>query len=171
MTCWLTDVAGRRGSEQLRHVVRHPFWLTIISWGLVVAWAAFIFFMSSNTNTGLNEGLGLFSRLYQGMKDLQLHLLGPDVDALSSVAHFCEYAVLGMLLMQALRLHMPTRRAFLVAVVCASLYGATDEVHQLFVSGRMSDPVDWMIDTMGAAAGAGVAYALIRKRSRRARLG
>ena len=42
----------------------------IASWVFVALWAAFIFFMSSNTSTGLNEGLGVFSRIYQVMKDV-----------------------------------------------------------------------------------------------------
>ncbi len=29
----------------------------------------------------------------------------------------------------------------------------TDELHQLFVAGRHCDPVDWLVDTLGAAVG------------------
>jgi VanZ family protein len=38
----------------------------------------------------------------------------------------------------------------------ASLYGATDEVHQLFVPGRNCNAWDWAADTVGAALGAAV---------------
>ena len=112
----------------------------VVSWALVALCAGFIFFMSSNTDTGLNDDLGLFSRIFQDLKALQAQLLGPEVDVVSSIAHFCEYTVLGALLANALRCHMPLRRACLVAVACASLYGASDEFHQLFVPGRMCDP-------------------------------
>ncbi|WP_080801107.1 VanZ family protein [Arabiibacter massiliensis] len=128
------------------------------SWALVALWAVFIFFMSSNTDTGLNEGLGFFSGIYQAMKDVQAQLLGPDVDVLSSIAHFCEYTVFGALLANALRRHMPLGRACLAAIACASLYGVTDEFHQLFVPGRMCDPADWLVDTLGASLGSGLAY-------------
>lgn len=137
-----------------------------VSWVAVVVWACFIFFMSSNTSTGLNEGLGIFSSIYRAMQDVQASILGPDADVLSSIAHFCEYTVFGALLANALRCHMPLRRACLVAIACASLYGVSDEFHQLFVPGRMCDPVDWMVDTAGATLGSGIFYAMQRKRRR-----
>lgn len=138
----------------------------VVSWVAVAAWACFIFFMSSNTSTGLNEGLGIFSSIYRAMQDVQASILGPDADVLSSIAHFCEYTVFGALLANALRCHMPLRRACLVAIACASLYGVSDEFHQLFVPGRMCDPVDWMVDTAGATLGSGIFYAVQRKRKR-----
>lgn len=137
-----------------------------VSWVAVAVWACFIFFMSSNTSTGLNEGLGIFSSIYRAMQDVQASILGPDADVLSSIAHFCEYTVFGALLANALRCHMPLRRACLVAIACASLYGVSDEFHQLFVPGRMCDPVDWMVDTAGATLGSGIFYAVQRKRKR-----
>lgn len=145
----------------------HPRWFVVVSWLLVVAWAGFIFFMSSNTSTGLNEGLGFFSSIYQAMQQVQAQLLGPDVDVLSSIAHFCEYTMFGALLANALRCHMPLRRACLIAIACASAYGVSDEVHQLFVPERMCDPVDWMVDTAGATLGSGIAYAILRTKGRR----
>ncbi|MEG0071049.1 MAG: VanZ family protein [Raoultibacter sp.] len=130
----------------------------IISWVLVVVWALFIFFMSSNTGDGLNRGLGVFSGIYRWMQSVQLDLLGPGVDALSSMAHFCEYAVFGILWANALRCHMSLAKACLLAIVCASLYGVTDEFHQLFVVDRMCDPLDWLVDTLGASLGSGIAF-------------
>lgn len=130
----------------------------VISWVAVVAWAGVIFFMSSNSGTGLNEGLGVFSSIYQVLKEIQASLLGPGVDVLSSIAHFCEYTVFGMLLAHALGYHLTLRRACILAVVCASLYGVSDEIHQLFVPDRMCDPIDWMVDTAGATLGASIMY-------------
>lgn len=143
-----------------------PLAFVVASWVLVVLWAGFIFFMSSNTGSGLNEGLGVFSRIYQAMKDIQAGVLGPGVDVLSSIAHFCEYTVFGLLWANALRCHIPLRRACVVAIACASFYGATDELHQLFVAGRMCDPVDWLVDTAGATLGACIVLALVKKRIR-----
>lgn len=62
-------------------------------------------------------------------------------------------------------------RAALLALVCASLYGITDELHQWFVPGRSCDAFDWMADTTGAAllAIAVLAFAWIRSRRAAAR--
>lgn len=161
--------AGSSGSESAsrtagtRHAVRSRRAL-VVSWVLVAAWAGFIFFMSANTGSGLSDDLGFFSSIYRALKDAQAQLLGPDADAINSIAHFCEYAVFGALLANALRFHMPLRRACLVALACASAYGITDELHQYFVPERMCDPVDWAVDTLGGALGSGLLYAALRKR-------
>ena len=68
--------------------------------------------------------------------------------------HFGEYALLCFLLWRLFRTSMPDRRAALVALLISSLYAAGDELHQSFVDGRHGTPVDWAIDTAGAAAAA-----------------
>ncbi|MDQ6796262.1 MAG: VanZ family protein [Chloroflexota bacterium] len=44
-------------------------------------------------------------------------------------------------------------------------YGATDELHQVFVHGRGPSPVDVLIDGLGAALGLAV-YAWLARRRR-----
>jgi VanZ family protein len=68
------------------------------------------------------------------------------------IVHFSEYALLAFLWWRALRTRMSTRAATLAAFAIASAYAATDELHQLFVHGRHGNPVDWGIDSAGAAA-------------------
>jgi VanZ family protein len=78
------------------------------------------------------------------------------------LVHFGEYALLCFLWWRPLRTGLPARRAALLALAVSSLYAATDELHQSFVHGRHGTPVDWAIDTAGAAL---AAYALgVRKR-------
>ena len=95
-------------------------------WLPVVVWAGVIFTLSAVP--GLGTGLGTW-----------------DV-ALRKLAHLTEYAVLGALLLRAVR--RPP-----LAVVLGSAYAVTDEFHQTFVSGRHGSPVDWLIDTAGVLAG------------------
>ena len=137
-----------------------------VGWALVVLWAGFIFYMSSNTGSGLNDGDGIVSQIYRALHAAQTALFGPDVDVVSSCAHFCEYTVFGALWVNALRHHMPLRRAMVLGVACASLYGVTDEFHQLFVEGRMCDPADWAVDTAGALLGTFLARAGARWKAR-----
>ena len=58
--------------------------------------------------------------------------------------------------------------ALVAAILIASLYGASDEFHQLFVPGRLCDPADWLTDTCGAALGASIAAAVLALKGRRA---
>ena len=80
--------------------------------------------------------------------------------------HFAEYALLCFLWWRPLaRLTSPSRAA-LFAFLIASGYAATDELHQSFVDGRHGTPVDWAIDSAGAAAAA----IYLRKARSRAKL-
>jgi VanZ family protein len=84
------------------------------------------------------------------------------IDAVGrKLIHFGEYALLSFLWWRLLRTSMPDRRAALAALLVSSLYAATDEVHQSFVDGRHGTPVDWAIDTAGAAA---TAFAVTARR-------
>ena len=95
-------------------------------WLPVVLWAALIFAFSSIPSLG--TGLGTW--------DLVLRKL----------AHAAEYAVLGALLVRALRRPLP-------AWGLAVLYAISDEVHQTFVAGRRGAPLDVLVDAAGAAVG------------------
>jgi VanZ family protein len=68
--------------------------------------------------------------------------------------HFAEYALLCFLWWRALATVTSPSRAALFAFLLASGYAATDEYHQTFVEGRHGSPVDWAIDSAGAAAAA-----------------
>ena len=135
------------------------------AWGAVALWAAFIFFMSAHTGSDLDDGSGLVSQVKRWLSALAAPVFGPDTDVVSVAAHFSEYVVLGVLLFVALWQTRPdARRALLVsaAIGLASLYGASDEFHQLFVPGRLCDPADWLTDTLGAALGVAVSALVAR---------
>jgi len=65
--------------------------------------------------------------------------------------HFGEYALLCFLWWRPLARIMGRRRAALLAFAITSAYAATDEFHQSLVEGRHGTPVDWLIDSAGAA--------------------
>ena len=67
--------------------------------------------------------------------------------------------------MARLRAGLGGRRAALVALLISSGYAATDEFHQTFVEGRHGTPVDWLIDTAGAALMALVVHSGVRRRA------
>ena len=110
-----------------------------------LAWAGIIFWLSSQS------------------RPVPVEVSIPYVDKL---AHLGGFGVLGALTVRALlALGQGWRRALLVGVAAASLYGALDEWHQSFVPGRDPDPWDWAADTAGALVGA-AAVGLPRRKSR-----
>ena len=105
---------------------RVPIPAALRLWAPVVLWAAVIFALSSVSDLG--TGLGTW--------DLVLRKL----------AHAAEFAVLGGLLLRALR----DERAALLAGIA---YAISDELHQHFVPGRVGSPLDVAIDSVGVAVG------------------
>lgn len=93
----------------------------------------------------------------------------PDPGVSDKLIHAMEYAGLGGLVMLALVLttRLTLVIAFFAAVACATLFGVTDELHQLFTSGRDSSVLDLLADVCGSSIGAGfvACVALLRRRS------
>lgn len=153
--------------EGTSYVREDRTYITVLSWVLVAIWAGVIFYMSSRTGTDLSDGDDLVARVKQWLGEIQLRYFGPGVDLASSLAHFCEFTVFGALLANAFGRHFRGRWlvVLLLAVLAASAYAVTDEVHQIFVPDRMCDIVDWIVDTTGALLGACICIAVLRARS------
>jgi len=115
-----------------------------VRWIPVAVWAAVIFVMSSRPGSTLPGGY-------------------------SVQAHFIEYFIFGALLFRALRVRHGAVAAIALAVVVGSLYGITDEFHQMFVVMRTPDVTDWGVDTIGTIAGAVVAHLVTEWHDRRSR--
>jgi VanZ family protein len=86
----------------------------------------------------------------------------PDVAIPSGTSdkwwHAVAYAALCVLVVRALVGCLPARIGITTAVLAFALttvYGATDEIHQSFVPGRIADLQDLAADAIGAAAAAG----------------
>ena len=109
------------------------------AWLPVAAYMALIFYLSSLPHP--EEQLPNF--LFEKLGDKLLHAI--------------EYSVLAMLCYRAFRRTVrayAAQYAVVLAIAAASLYGATDEVHQAFVPLRASSLSDWIADTAGAVIGA-----------------
>ena len=129
----LTDRSAETPLQAIPPSEHYPLDVTatrISPWIPVFLWAGLIFTLSSVPDLG--TGLGTWNVV------------------LRKIAHIAEYALLGALLYRA------TRRAP-AALLLASAYAVTDEIHQTFVPSRHGTPVDWLIDTAGAAIGVAVA--------------
>jgi VanZ family protein len=111
----------------------------------------FIFFLSAQSS---------LPRLYSRFEEL-----------LSVAGHLVEYAILALLLRWAIRGLFPggsessASRAACWAFLLAVAYGITDEFHQHFVPGRCMDPLDLLVDAIGAAAALWVAGRVTARRA------
>lgn len=80
--------------------------------------------------------------------------------AVRKAAHMTEFASLAFLSALFLSTFGFERKFFLFAFLFSSLYGATDEFHQLFVEGRSCQLSDVLVDSAGAVFGALFAFLL-----------
>ena len=85
-------------------------------------------------------------------------------------AHMAAYSGLGVLTARALsegRLRNVTWRVVCGAIAISSIYGMTDEYHQLFVPSRAFDVLDIAADIVGSVVGASAvgAWSIISGRS------
>ena len=141
-----------------------PLLLLTLLWMCVIFW-----FSSRNEAESVGMSGSLLERLLEiipfrrCVSDVARKVLKTRLHfAFRKLAHFTEYAVLGSLLTGEAQLLFPKEkysrrvRVFLRAflpVLLSFLYAGSDEIHQLFSSGRNGNMRDVMIDTAGAAFG------------------
>ena len=86
--------------------------------------------------------------------------------------HVLEYGVLALFLFFALKGDNKDGKMMVLYLVCAiliaTMYGITDEMHQFYVAGRVCDAFDVAADCVGGILGALMSFAIIcRKRGER----
>jgi len=138
-------------------------WIAILFGALALALAVFIFCMSAEpaevSKNRSAEIAGVLSPdASEDAKPLskaeQVRRLSRADHILRKTAHFCIYALLGVLLCLtslgfAARWYLHLLRTWLIGTV----YAASDEIHQAFVPGRGPMLTDVLLDSAGVLAG------------------
>ncbi len=135
-------------------------WLPWVCLAATLGWMVLIFSFSAQSG---EESGGLSALLAQPLTQLAIRLKGsvtPEAQArlyvqidgiIRSIAHFTEYAVLGVLL-ALMTSFLPGGGAWLPWLIGA-VYACTDEWHQAYSPGRVCDPKDVLIDACGVLCG------------------
>ncbi len=115
----------------------------VFRWAIVSLYAGLIF-LGSSMSLQIEETSFFFLSYLD-----HLNYLIP----LDKCVHFIEYGIFCTLLCWAISAHSKgnqIRKFIFIAISLTSLYGITDEVHQLFVPTRTATVFDWFADTAGA---------------------
>lgn len=129
-----------------------------IIWIIVIIWMLLIFYFSQQpVEKSSDLSSGITERIIETVE-----IIAPtdeiSVDRLHHIirknAHFFIFFCLGLFVFTALKNRkMKGFRKERVAFYICMLYAISDEVHQLFVSGRGAQVKDVFIDSAGAACG------------------
>lgn len=134
----------------------------LISYGLLIAWALVIFYLSSEGSDASSGRSDVIVRTIQA-----IGASWPQ-DVLTFItrkaAHITAYFIFGGLAYNVIRHYkLPVRRALLASGALVLVYAMSDEFHQLFVPGRSGELRDVLIDTTAGVVGVAVAYVLHRQ--------
>ena len=128
----------------------------IVLWCLLAAMLVFIFAMSAQSSVASDSTSGqviiwllrIFRSDYDSLAlDTQTDLVLAWQSTVRTLAHFSQY---------------DCKHTLLVPWLGAVLYAGTDEIHQIFVPGRICDVQDLCVDASGALLGIGVATVVLR---------
>ena len=136
----------------------------IILWILVILWMGVIFtFSSFNSSESSKQSKGIINFFIKNVveifdKDLteteELELVSSLHTPVRKLAHFSIYLVLGILVSLLLKTYnFTTKNIILLSILICFLYACSDEIHQLFISGRSGEFKDILIDTCGSSVG------------------
>lgn len=112
---------------------KRPKALTVMRWVLVFAWTGVVL------------------------------IAGPNLGIPSPLGSVLGFAVLSIVLVNALWQHMPLASACIMAAILAGLVGVAYEALALLAFGYALSPGDWLANAVGAVAGSAAGYPLIKK--------
>lgn len=138
---------------------------------LLIFWMVIIFLFSARPADVSTQDSHFIGNLVAGLvqqweqvdwQEAQQQVFVENIDFyVRKAAHMTEYAILGALLMNCLRVFgMQWRRAGRYALAMGILYAASDEFHQYFVPGRACQVRDVVIDGIGLVLGMGIFWGI-----------
>ena len=138
-------------------------WKRILPWCAVLLWMVVIFLFSADN---MDESAEKSNVLFAFLEALFFEDgIAPDAGGslrflVRKFGHLTEFFIFGGLVSNAWIISLRHRggsrafpKSFWRSVAFCALYAITDELHQLFVPGRVASPVDVGIDTAGAILG------------------
>lgn len=140
---------------------------------LLVAWLIVIF-MFSNEKADVSSERS--DAIAYNIVDIMENITGKDytdtdlesilhnvVFIIRKTAHFMEYLILGILVINVIKDYKLLDTKYVITgVLLCMLYSISDEVHQLFIQGRSCQLRDVLIDTSGSIVGILIYYLIYK---------
>ena len=129
--------------------------LTII---LILIWMCIVFKFSSQPSTESSQLSGGITKtilnLFNVLEGKTLEQQSAIETVVRKLAHFSIYALGGILILLHVNLYKITlNQKVMISQIIGTAYAMTDEIHQLFISGRSGEIRDVCIDSLGVITG------------------
>ncbi|MGH7897478.1 MAG: VanZ family protein [Candidatus Binatia bacterium] len=140
--------------------------MSIAAWLPAAAWAALIFFLSSDSLSAERTRSWFEPILRFALPSVSPATMAILHDVTRELGHVAEYFVFFLLLARGFRRGSAVSRAAIpyYSLAVAALYSLTDEGHQYFVASRSASLVDCGFDLLGAGLSASVSRGIARRR-------
>lgn len=142
---------------------------------LLIIWMIIIFVFSSDTgeeSSSKSDPLAhsIVSTI-SDITDIDYDKLYEKIDVIITIvrksAHFIVYFILGILVIRVLKdYNTMSNKLCIIGIIICMLYATSDEVHQIFVSGRSGEVRDVLLDTSASCISICFYYWLYRKKNR-----
>lgn len=135
----------------------------------MLLWMSVVFCLSFDFGSEVHTGRFIVPLLHWLDPHMSMHSIARIHLFMRKTWHVIEYAILVLLIIRTLRTVKAVPRGrwswpiAMLSIAAATAYGASDEIHQLFVTSRGPSFHDVVIDAGGAALGALLAFAWSRR--------
>lgn len=144
---------------------------------LVIIWMLVIFNFSSQNGTKSTKTSDVVTSMVVNVttsvtnKDIPREEIKKKVEdstfLVRKTAHFTEYLILGILVLQLLSDYTKiNKRMLIVSLIICYLYAVSDEVHQIFIPDRAAKVLDTFIDGAGSLVGITI-YSIYQSKCRK----
>lgn len=130
----------------------------IITLILIIAWMLLVFLFSSQDSQKSSKLSGeVTKKVIEVIKNIDKTAITYPEKAetvIRKIAHYSIYTLGGILILLHVNLYnLSRKKKILISTLIGICYAITDEVHQLFISGRSGEIRDICIDLLGVITG------------------
>ncbi|CEP84971.1 VanZ family protein [Paraclostridium sordellii] len=124
---------------------------------LTIIWMGFIYYMSNQPASISSSQSGGFINMLSTLPIIgntikELMKIGIAEFLIRKSAHMFLYFMLAILIYMVFK-NINNKKAYLCSIIGCFIYACTDEIHQLFITGRSGEFKDVLVDTLGATIG------------------
>ncbi|MBW4861654.1 MAG: VanZ family protein [Paeniclostridium sp.] len=125
--------------------------------GLTIIWMGLIYYMSNQPASISSSQSGGFINMLSTLPIIgntikELMKIGIAEFLIRKSAHMFLYFMLSILIYMVFK-NIKNKKAYLYSLTGCFIYACTDEIHQLFITGRSGEFKDVLVDTLGATIG------------------